>query len=74
MIQEENRNTRLDGSDLTLGLCALLQFGHLLSLYRGCSNFLTQNDISDLANGQRGNVDAVAFAEILISCKIRMTP
>jgi hypothetical protein len=52
MIQEGNGDTRLDGSYLTLRLCALLQFGHLLSLYGGCSNFLAQNDISDLANGQ----------------------
>lgn len=52
MIQEENGNIRLDSSDLTLRLCALLQFGHLLPLYRGCSNFLAQNDISDLANSQ----------------------
>lgn len=56
---------RLDGSDLTLSLGTLLQLRHLLALYGRCRDLLTEDDVTDLTGGERGDVDTVPFAEIL---------
>ena len=56
---------RLYGSDLGLGLVTLFKFGHLLALHRWCRDFLAEDDISDFAGGQGGNINAIPFAKIL---------
>lgn len=58
-------DSRLDSRDLALGFSTLLQFRHLLSLYRGSNNLLSKNDVADLTGRQRRNVDTVTFAEVL---------
>lgn len=66
MWRKDNvRVLRLHSSDLCLRFGALFQFGHLLTLHRRRNDFLTENDISNLAGGQRCNIDAIALAEVL---------
>jgi hypothetical protein len=36
-----------------------------LTWLRRCRNFLTENNVSDFAGGQRHDIDTVALAEIL---------
>lgn len=55
----------LDGGDLTLCLGTLLQLCHLLPLDGGRGNLLTEDNVSDLAGGERSNVDAVTLPEVL---------
>ncbi len=59
------RGLCLHSSYLTLGFTTLLELCHLLALYRWSGDFLTKNDISDLASRQRSDVDAVALSEVL---------
>jgi hypothetical protein len=41
------------------------QLRHLLTWLRRCRHFLTENNVSDFAGGQRHDIDTVALAEIL---------
>lgn len=45
-------NSRLDSRDLPLSFSALLQFRHLLALYRGSNDLLSKNDVADLTGRQ----------------------
>jgi len=64
-------NSRLNSRNLPLGFSALLQFRHLLALYRGSNNLLSKNDVADFTGCQRRNVDAVTLAEVLRSKRVR---
>ena len=56
---------RLNSSNLVLRLGVLLQLSHLLTLNRRRRDLLTKDDITDLASGERRDVDTVALAEVL---------
>jgi hypothetical protein len=58
-------SSRLNSCDLTLRLRAFFQLRHLLTWLRRCRNFVTENNVSDFAGGQRHDIDTVALAEIL---------
>jgi hypothetical protein len=60
-----NVDSRLHGGDLALSLRALLKLRHLLSLNGRSGDLLTEDDVANLAGGERRNVDAVALAEVL---------
>jgi len=64
-ITMDIRGLRLNSSDLTRSFGALLQLCHLLPLDGRRSNFLTENDVTNFAGSQGGNVDAIPLAEIL---------
>jgi hypothetical protein len=54
----------LDRGDLRLGLGRLLDLGHLLSLDGGSGDLHSEDDVSDLARGEGGDVDRVSLAEV----------
>lgn len=54
----------LNGGHLGLRLGGLLELGHLLALDRGSGDLHTQDDISNLARRQRGDVDAVPLSKV----------
>ena len=45
-------NSRLNSRNLPLGFSSLLQFRHLLALYRGSNNLLSKNDVADFTGCQ----------------------
>lgn len=45
-------DSRLNSCNLSLGFGSLLQFCHLLTLYRGSNNLLSKYDVADLAGRQ----------------------
>lgn len=61
------RGLSLYGGDLALRFGALLELGHLLTLHGRRCDLLSEDDVPDLASRQRGDVDAVALAEVLES-------
>lgn len=58
-------NSRLNSRNLPLCFSALLQFRHLLALYRGSNNLLSKDDVTDFTGCQRGDVDTVTLAKVL---------
>ena len=55
---------RLNSSNLVLRLGVLLEFSHLLTLNRRSRDLLTEDNITDLASGERRDVDTVALSEV----------
>lgn len=47
-----SNNLRLNGRDLPLCFGTLLQFRHLLALYRRSDNLLSKNDVTNFAGRQ----------------------
>jgi len=54
----------LNCSDLSSGFGRLLDFCHLLSLNRRCSDLHTEDDITDLGRGEGSSVDGVSLGVI----------
>ena len=55
---------RLNSSNLVLRLGVLLKLGHLLTLNRRRRDLLTNDNVADLASGERRDLDAVALADV----------
>ena len=54
----------LNSSNLVLRLDVLLKLSHLLTLNRRRRDLLTNDNVADLASGERRDLDAVALADV----------